>query len=123
RPAKDPRFLAGCSSGVWLWWQDSPVPLFDLRQHHVARQIPDGVVEDLHLDGTTVARGSDGACDAAYLDHAIAHPAARVYRIRDRHQPVIDMEAHDTPRGACDLGVEVGVPPDMIHIDHHAGMG
>src|SRR5258708_34531048 len=88
-------------------------------QDLVTGQVPEILVENLHLDGAGVASGLNGSAQATQFDGPIAHHTAREQQIGGRNQPVADVKAQDVAGGRGDLRVDLGVPPDVIDIEDH----
>ena len=73
--------------------------------------------------GSVVARSVDQPADAGQVDHAVAHHPAPGEHVRGGGEPVGYVVAGDSSLGALDQGVEMGVPPDVVGVDHHAHVG
>ncbi len=54
------------------------------------------------------------------VDHAVAHQPASGEQVRGGHEPVRHVVAGDAPGRALDLALQLGVPPDVVGVDHHA---
>src|ERR1019366_7570790 len=63
----------------------------------------------------------DGGTQAPDVDHAVAHHAAVVEKVRGRHQPVADVERQQAVFSrAFDLRQQIRVPPDVIDVERDA---
>src|SRR5260370_41850043 len=76
-------------------------------QDLVTGQVPEILVENLHLDGAGVASGLNGSAQATQFDGPIAHHTAREQQIGGRNQPVADVKAQDVAGGRGDLRVDL----------------
>ena len=98
-------------------------PLGAHTQRLGRRALPPVVLgEDLHFDRAGVAGLLHPAADARKVHHAVAHHAAIQQQVASRHEPVADVEREQTrlPAGACDLGLEGGVPPHVVDVHGNA---
>src|SRR5260370_8818840 len=76
--------------------------------------------ENLDLAVAAVAGALDHGADRTQIDHAVAHHAPVEQKIGGRKEPVVDVIGENFFSCPRDLSREVGIPPDLIIIDHDA---
>ena len=94
--------------------------LDDLRQHFVRIGIPELSVEYLHFNGARVTCLLDEHAEPLVINDAVAHEAPAEKHVRQRNQPVRDMEAIDAAGGLSNQFGNLRVPPNVKCVQDNA---
>src|SRR5699024_6652492 len=79
--------------------------------------IPYFLIDDFHLDGTTITRLLNRLSDATNINEPISHHTASLKNIWNRNNPIRHMESENTPFCMLDLPVKVRIPPHVEYND------
>src|SRR5690606_27903764 len=89
--------------------------------HGVAVGLPHVSVEDFDFDVAGVSGGVHGAAQSTHVGVAVTDHAAAEQGVRgDRQHPVTRLVDGDPFPGPSDLLVDLGVPPHVVGVHHHA---
>src|ERR1700735_1675266 len=92
------------------------VPVLDDREHPIRILAPPTMGQKLALHSPAVAGGIGQSADGGDVDHTVAGHATVEHQVLRRYQPVAHVEGSDPAPGAGHLLLEIGVPPNVVHV-------